>query len=147
MLRNLRKLSELSWTERWLLSQAIVLLPAVHVIVPLTGVAGMLRIAEGGIRNSQSAVRNPQSVARMVRLAAERGPHRAQCLSQSLVLSWLLRRRGFDAKVCFGARKEAQQLQAHAWVEINGSPLNEGSDPYERFVPFEALTAKTQLNF
>ncbi len=76
-------------------------------------------------------------VARVVRLAANHGPFRANCLKQSLVTWWFLRRNGMESTLRIGVRKEAALLEAHAWVECFGQPLNEGSDIHERFSPFD----------
>lgn len=77
----------------------------------------------------------------MVRVAAQRGLCRAKCLEQSLVLRWLLWRQGIDARIFFGARKEDEQMQAHAWVEVDGISLDDDNDAHQRFSPFEELAA------
>jgi hypothetical protein len=59
------------------------------------------------------------------------------CLEQSLVLWMLLRRHGFAADLKIGARKEAGRFEAHAWVELNGVPLNDQADSDRKFVPFD----------
>jgi len=44
----------------------------------------------------------------------------------------------------FGARKEGEQIQAHAWVEVDGVALYEEDDLHERFSVFaEVTTANT----
>jgi hypothetical protein len=62
---------------------------------------------------------------------------RANCLEQSLVLWWLLRRRGIAATLRIGARKEAGAFEAHAWVESSGTVLNDTSENHRHFVPFD----------
>lgn len=47
------------------------------------------------------------------------------CLHRSLVLWWLLERRGFEAALRFGARKHEGRLEAHAWVEHAGAPVHQ----------------------
>src|SRR5712692_686601 len=116
-MRSLRRLSQLSARELWLLGQAIVMLPVVRLALLRIGVADLVRIAERGSGTSQR-VSDPQTTARMVRIAAERGLYRAKCLEQSLVLRWLLRRQGLGARIIFGARRDGKQMQAHAWVEM-----------------------------
>ena len=73
-------------------------------------------------------------VARLVQLAADRGPVRANCLERSLVLWALLRRRGIDSDLRIGARKHGERLEGHAWVEWDGVVLNDADDAQERFV-------------
>jgi hypothetical protein len=85
--------------------------------------------------------RSPETIARMVRIAAEHGLYRAKCLEQSLVLRWLLQRQGIDARIVFGARKDDEQMQAHAWVEVNGVALSEDNGVYQDFSPLDELVA------
>jgi transglutaminase-like putative cysteine protease len=52
-----------------------------------------------------------------------------ECLPRSLVMWTLLRRRGVDAELVIGADvRPDQDLDAHAWVEVNGVPLVESRD-------------------
>ncbi len=84
---------------------------------------------------------SPQTTARLVRIAAEHGLYRAKCLEQSLVLRRLLQRQGIDARIVFGARKEEEQMQAHAWVEVNGVALSEDNGVHQDFSPLDELFA------
>ena len=160
MLR-IRKLRRLSLGECWLLAQATALLPAVRMALKLAPFARLQLLAARGMRDKrQRAHAAPsldtviaeasnhsvasQSTARIVRIAAERGLYRAKCLEQSLVLYWLLQRQGIDSRILFGARKEGEQIQAHAWVEVDGIAVCEEDDLHERFSAFtEVITANT----
>ena len=53
-------------------------------------------------------------------------PKHALCLQRAFVTTYLLRQRGVDARMVFGAQKIP--FQAHAWVEVNGCAVNERSD-------------------
>src|SRR5260221_12179931 len=121
-MRTLRRLSELSSGECWLLLQAVFLLPVVRLALLRKRVADLMQIAERKPESSKDDV-DPQAAARIVRIAAQHGLYRAKCLEQSLVLRWLLQRQGIDGRIVFGARRNGEQVQAHAWVEINGLPL------------------------
>jgi hypothetical protein len=83
-----------------------------------------------------------QAATRVVRLAAERGLVRVNCLPHSLVLWWLLRRRGADAVLRFGVRKTGAEIEAHAWVELDGAALNDDDDVHERFAAFDRAIAR-----
>ena len=61
-------------------------------------------------------------------------PGDGRCLTQSLVMTGLLTRRGIDSKLVL-AVYPGEQLAAHAWVEYNGSALLEPAAP-----PLERLT-------
>jgi Transglutaminase-like superfamily len=76
-------------------------------------------------------------IARMQAAAARNLFFRANCLEQSLVLWWLLRRRGIDAALRIGARKDSNRFEAHAWLELNSQVLNDASAEHRHFVPFE----------
>lgn len=57
------------------------------------------------------------------------------CLTRSLYLWWLLRRRGVGAKLRIGVRLEDGTLEAHAWVECDGIPVNDRPDVGADFPP------------
>jgi hypothetical protein len=52
-----------------------------------------------------------------------------------LTLWWLLRIQGIDSDIRIGVRK-GTRLEAHAWVEINSTVVNDRSDIGCDFVPF-----------
>lgn len=65
--------------------------------------------------------------ARGIAVIAHRLPSRPRCLPRALLLSALLRRRRMSAALCLGARADGA-FDAHAWVEIDGRPVNEAAD-------------------
>ena len=85
----------------------------------------------------QNSVNSARMIARMEQSAANHLFFRANCLEQSLTLSWLLHRRGIAAELRIGARKDAGRFEAHAWVESNGVVLNDTSESHLHFVPFD----------
>lgn len=76
-------------------------------------------------------------IARMEAAAARNVLFHPNCLEQSLVLWWLLRRRGIAADLRIGARKESGCFEAHAWVEYDAQVLNDADAEHRHFVPFE----------
>jgi hypothetical protein len=76
-------------------------------------------------------------IARMSAAAARNFFFDTSCLEQSLVLWWLLRRRGIAAELRVGARKEFERFEAHAWVEVDSAVLNDASAEHQHFVPFD----------
>lgn len=59
------------------------------------------------------------------------------CLPKSLTTWFLLRRRGVDAVIVIGADALVfDALTVHAWVEVDGIPLDELADVRERFGSF-----------
>ena len=76
-------------------------------------------------------------IARMAAAAARNFFFDTNCLEQSLVLWWLLRRRGIAAELRIGARKEFERFEAHAWVEVDSAVLNDANAEHQHFVPFD----------
>jgi hypothetical protein len=78
-----------------------------------------------------------QVIARMEAAAARNLFFSTNCLEQSLVLWWLLRRLGIAAELRIGARKEVGRFEAHAWVEVDSVVLNDANAEHHHFVPFD----------
>ena len=59
------------------------------------------------------------------------------CLERSLVMYKLLSRAEVGPTLVLGARKDGASLAAHAWVELDGKPLDEPNvEQYARLVAF-----------
>jgi Transglutaminase-like superfamily len=97
------------------------------------------RFAPAGTTSLRAADSNrfPQEIARLTRSTARSLPFACNCLDRSLALCWMLRRRGIPAQLRMGARKDGTQLKAHAWVESDGTALNDPEAEHEHFVPFD----------
>lgn len=76
-------------------------------------------------------------MARLVDIANRKGIYEGNCLARSLTLAQLLQRNGiaFDLKI--GVRKNGITLEAHAWLECAGVPINDSADVGKRFLPME----------
>jgi len=84
-------------------------------------------------------------VARLINSAARHSLVAANCLPQSLLLWWMLRREGIEAEFRIGVRKERQSVEAHAWVEVSGQAVNDQSDVGERFQPFDVAILPSEV--
>ncbi len=78
-----------------------------------------------------------QAIARFELSAARHLFLRTNCLEQSLVLCWLLHRRGIPAGLRIGAHKREGRFEAHAWVELDGTVLNQDQGQHLHFAPFD----------
>ena len=142
MLRKLSRFGKLTALERGTLFRALLLLPAIGLGLRVLGfrkVQAMLhnyRVAGSCEPAPNSTLKIALTATSMVSIAARRGFYRASCLPKSLMLAHLLRRQGIAADLRVGVRKVAGALEAHAWVEHNGQPLNDGIDVHERFQAF-----------
>jgi hypothetical protein len=141
---NWSRVRQLSPAERWLLVQALALLPLTALALWLVGFrrwqALLTRLAPVGgapaAGDAATLLRQSRATARLVDAAARRGPYRASCLPRSLTLWWLLRRQGIATELRIGVRKAAGALEAHAWVEYQGLILNDRDDVCQRFAAF-----------
>lgn len=133
------KWRRLSADERRTFIAALVLVPAMHVVVRVIGFNRLqLRVANTAARATRADVPTAQavracviSINRVKRFSILRG----NCLSQSFALICLLRRRGIEPTLRLGARLTESKFDAHAWVEYDGRVLNDSQDVHTRFTP------------
>ncbi len=138
------KFWRLSWQERRLVMQALVVLPLAGVALRWLGlrrcqsVLAQLSSLEGtSSKGREEILRQARMTAHLVQAAAGHGPYRGTCLVQSLALWWLLRRQGIQSELRFGVRKEGNQVEAHAWVELLGLSLTDPGGIDERFTALD----------
>ncbi len=78
------------------------------------------------------------SMAEAVSLVAGRKVVGALCLGRSLLLWYLLRRRGMDAELVVGAKAPVDETwMAHAWVELDSQPVNDDADVRDHYGSFD----------
>lgn len=141
---DLAKLRALTGPERRLLLVCLVATPLVSAGLATFGfrrvhaaIARRTPLHSASFSTAQAAEERARSVARVVAIAAGRGPIRATCLRRSLLLWWLLRRDGIATVVRVGVNRESGTLNAHAWVEYLGRPVNDADDIALRFPAFD----------
>ena len=78
------------------------------------------------------------NIAKMVTVAANHGPYRANCLKKSLITWWLLAKKGIQSELKIGVNKQEGNFNAHAWVEFHGAVVNDAADIEKRFSLFNA---------
>lgn len=136
-----RKLKTLSWAEVMLLMQALFLLPLVALGIKYFG----FRRFYGAIANftprkdrvqERGGIKEARAIAKLVEIASRYGLYKPNCLQKSLLLWWFLQRRGIESELRIGVRKKGTLLEAHAWVEYQGSVLNDRNDVDQLFAPF-----------
>ena len=132
------KFRALSWPERRVLVQAALLLPLVWAALRVFGLARVhARLGATEAPNSPSPAADPARIGTLVNAAAGLPLVPATCLTRSLLLDWLLRRRGVPSELRIGVRREGSALDAHAWVECEGRPVNDAPDVGARFAAFD----------
>ena len=137
----MHKLRSLSASEWSLLLLSVFMLPLIAMLVRFSGynrtkalLNKCISTRSGHDNLQQAGSDQAYSIARMVSVASRYGPWRANCLKQSLLLWWLLARRGLESEIRFGVWKEADEdFEAHAWVEFNGFNLCDSDILQQKF--------------
>lgn len=80
-----------------------------------------------------------RALGELVNIAARHTLGPRTCLTRSLLLGWLLRRRGVASNLRIGVRLTNGALDAHAWVECEGIPVNDRPDVGTQFASFGDL--------
>lgn len=128
--------------EKRLLLHALWLLPVVAASLRLFG----LRRTQAWLGRGPFPVRLPASdeqraevrrAAQMLKVARRYHRWWTNCLSHSVTLWAMLRRRGIDSNLRIGVRggNEAD-FAAHAWLEWQGEVLTDTEDVHERYQAF-----------
>jgi hypothetical protein len=122
---------------------ASLLLPIAGLALHALGLRRTLRLFAGGANPAAApAPEAAETLARAVEHAARSySVYPADCLVRSLVLLWLLRRRGITAELRLGARTLTGRFEAHAWVEHGGVPLGDDADVARVFHAFDLRSA------
>ena len=144
-LASFSKFLAFSRAERRLLLTAAFLLPILAAAVLVVGLVRVL----GWLACEPAETRRPDAeapaLAALVNAAANHLPIACSCLTRSLLLDWMLRRRGFASELRIGVRLVHGGLQAHAWVQLNGTPLNDPLGAAEKFAAFEGRVSPRLL--
>ena len=147
-MNKLRRFRRLAAPERASLLWAFVLVPATGAALRVVGLQRwktLLRWTlprESSIRANLSEAEKSTAIdfakrtGRMVAAAAREGLYHGRCLEQSVTLWWLLARRKLPAELHIGVRKADAGIEAHAWVELFGTVVNDSDGVRQDFVPF-----------
>ncbi len=144
MWERFRRFSALERPARSLFLRAIVLLPLVALSLRWRGFratqAALQRfLANDNQQTDAALVRKVVPVtARMVNAADRHGLVHPSCLAKSLTLWWLLGRQGISSCLRIGIRKKEEKFEAHAWVERDGTALNEPDEHHHHYAAFDA---------
>jgi hypothetical protein len=141
-----RRFQRLPSLERTLILRAMVLLPLTEVGLRAIGFRRWKQFIEQfspSIRQRQIPKPEEESklaerYARAVFLAERNGVGTPNCLERSLTLWWLLRCGGIEGELHIGARKNDSKFEAHAWVELRGTILNDSPEVHQHYARFDA---------
>jgi hypothetical protein len=134
--------------ERGVVLEAAAELPVMWAAVRLAGVEvckGALTQAAGHRQvTDSSTLAAAQRIARLQSITATTLFPGMTCLEQSLVLFWMLHRRGMNPQFRIGGRKEAGRFEAHAWVEMNGTVIDGRGAEHLHFAPFRHVGSSVE---
>jgi hypothetical protein len=122
------------------LSQFALLLPSNLLLTRLT--AASMRQSRGSRTDLARAKRLDATVAAICR----RWPIELLCLQRSIVLGWLLRRRGLEGSLAIGVKRVSESLLAHAWIEVSGIPVGDSTEHCSQFARLHAALELSALN-
>ncbi len=127
-----------AWSERLVFLQALLLLPLADLALRVDRYQSIYEKLRKRTPLKGDLPQTPQLLAaqryaQLVAAASRRNPFESTCLRRSLVLWWLLRRKGIDSALCLGVRKRADNLEAHAWVEVAGKVVNDSQEVVETY--------------
>lgn len=141
MVRRIRQFLALSRRDQIFFVKALLLLMMLPIAIRLLGVKRMYRFSQID-RTSRQEPNSAGSISRVIwlyRLALRHSPIMGACLSQSLCLLRLLRHKGIHAELIVGVTLDGGKFAAHAWVEHDGTVLNDAADVRHRYQVLEGL--------
>ena len=136
--RRLRRLRQLSWSDRSLLVEACLWLAVARLailIVPFRRIAPHLgrhmeQLPEDA---APEQVAQARRVSWAVRAMSRHTPWQSACMAQAIAAKRLLQVRGVPSTLYMGlAKDESTSLQAHAWLRCGGFVVT-GREGRERY--------------
>jgi len=85
------------------------------------------------------AIEASKNVSTLVTVASRYGLYHATCLRRSLLIWWLLRRKGIQTELRIGVKKVDGQLVAHAWIKLGNEIITDSTDVERDFSAFKDL--------
>ncbi len=139
MRRRWRRIRAMKSDQLRVVGTSLVLLPAIQLMLRARGLKrSAAYLAQRSDRPAgTSDIATATSMAEAVSVVAGRKMVGALCLGRSLLLWFLLRRRGMDAELVIGAdAATGDDWEAHAWVELDSRPVNDVADVRRRYGSF-----------
>jgi len=139
---KIQRFLELSASEKALFSSLVVTFPLVRAGLRLLGMRRLQAMLKGEGQKGGVPAEGPAGLEAAERLnyllqaAAANGLLHPTCLERSLVLVWLLRRKGLQGDLHIGVRPSESGVEAHAWVEYAGTVLNDSARVRENYAAF-----------
>ena len=138
MWNDLKRYRRISSAQRRLLWEAFAALAIARIVmacIPFRRIAAWLGTpgAESPVTASAEEARAAEAVGWAVTTLGRRVPWDGRCMAQALAATHMLRRRGLEGTVSFGACEgESNGFAAHAWLRV-GSSIVTGGPAHEGF--------------
>ena len=139
---NFDKLRELSIAEFLMLVVSVLTLPVVTALLKLRGFRRTERFM--ALFSRSNVQPESSQAARMVSIAAVRGPFKAQCLEQAITLWWMLGVMGISSTIRLGIYKSGESVEAHAWVLHEEKIVIGQMDDQKEFTPLLDVNIERQ---
>lgn len=129
--RRLQGWQRLSWPERVRIAGLALLLVPIHASLLTFGYARTrqwlerLSTAPDPRPPSSSDLTEACQLAELASIAGRHGLVNASCLRQSLLVHFLLRRKGLVPALMLGVRRRGSEMGAHAWVQLGDMALSQ----------------------
>ena len=136
MLELLGKFGRLDRERRCVFAKAFLLLPLMRPALRVVGFRRLRDRIEARPRRARASEADRHWAAlavEMIEVAGRRGLVRANCLDRSLLLHWLLSRRGIPGELRIGVDRTDEGIRAHAWIECAGEALGDPAEVAEVF--------------
>jgi ABC-type spermidine/putrescine transport system permease subunit I len=144
---RLARLKALTPQQRQLFVAASIFLPLLWISLRCLGLVKLLACLDKFRKEALAPTtrHDMRAMAESVRAAATVSPFPTSCLTRSLLLRVLLHRRGVAAELRIGVRFAKGALDAHAWLEVDGVPINAQLDVSLHYAPFATLPPEAAL--
>ncbi len=137
MWNELNRLRALPRARKGLLAEALAALGLARLAMaclPFRRIAAWLGApgTESAIEATPAETRIAKEIGWAVGLLGRRVPWDGRCLAEALAATWMLRRRGLEGTVSFGARPgtgtgPGTVFDAHAWLRVGSSVVTGGA--------------------
>ena len=143
--RHFAQFRKLSYAEQRMMLTAAACMPIFWLCLRVMGLPRFQARIERARKPICPAITLPEikKLGELVNIAARQLLGARTCLVRSLLLGWLLQRRGVQSQLRIGVRLTQGALAAHAWVEYRGEPVNDQADVASHFATFGELVPLT----
>jgi len=149
-MKSLSKFSALPGKDKTILLSATLLLPFVDLALRIYGFKKTYQFLSrnfDSVNNSSLSHSDQYSLVHstifLVGIAGNRSPYKTTCLRQSLVSWWLLQRKGIATTLKIGVANETNDFAAHAWIELNGTPVVQTEPALKTYAPIYCTGKET----